>query len=108
VGNIGNFKETRDELLKAELEAVARGELDPDDYIYAEANSIASTDIDTALLHIRFWLCLTHIDDVRISFSDGNFGVCVGIWRMFTSAHDCIVMPRKKRKKEIRGWRSNG
>lgn len=63
--------------------------------------TVASNDVDNALTHIRwawsdngpctrFVLCATYIDEVGISFTNGNFGPFIKIQRLTNSAHDCI------------------
>lgn len=107
-GDLNSLPMMRDELIKTELQALTEEGLTADDYIYAESNSVTSSDVDTALLHIRwawndhgpctrFWLCATYIDDFGISFSDGNFGIRVGIYRLHKSAHECIVKAKEER-----------
>lgn len=36
------------------------------------------------------WMCMTHVGNFEISFSDGNFGFGKVVHRMGNSAHDCI------------------
>ena len=113
LGDLHEFAEQRNNLVQAEFEALVGGEFTAEDLLYAEANSLASDDVETARINIlwawndhgpctRFWLCFTYIDSVGIKFDNGDFGPIVNIQRLTTSAHDCIQKAKDEKGKNHR------
>lgn len=93
----------RSSVIDAELKAISDGSLSEQDFHYALANSVASSDVQFAYSNIlwawnnngpcsNFLLCWTYFDSfgVNITFGDGSIAPFAHVYRDGKSAHSCI------------------